>query len=212
MIRVKICGITSPEDAAYAARAGADAIGLVFAPSPRRVSLAQAEEIVRAAPPFLAVVGLFVDESPETVVQIARLLSLTAVQLHGDESVQTVAHVARHCRVIKAFRVRRAEDVLASEAYAKHASGYLFDAYVPGRAGGTGQAFNWSFLPPAGADPLSRPWLIAGGLRPDNVHDALEGRAPYGVDVSSGVEREPGKKDEALVREFVQKVRRVAHG
>lgn len=208
MIRVKICGITNPQDAYHAAQAGADAIGLVFCESPRRVDIAQAKDIIRALPPFAAAVGLFVNEDPHVVIDTARQLSLTAVQLHGDESPDEVAAVARYCRVIKAIRVRGPVDIAEAEAYSAHVAAYLFDAYVPGVAGGTGHCFNWDLLPKAGETPLSRPVILAGGLSVDNVRQAIEGRDLYGVDVSSGVERAKGIKDKDKITQFIARVRR----
>ena len=211
-VRVKICGITSVGDALYAAAAGADAIGLNFVPaSPRRLSVAAAREIRFAVPPFVAVVGIFVDESAETVLETARAVGLTAVQLHGEESPQTVAKVAAVLPVIKAFRVRDRSDLEASERY-PGAQAYLFDTYAAGAHGGTGRRFNWALLEYPGGYRPRRPWILAGGLTPENVEAAIRACQPYSVDVASGVEASPGVKDAGKVSEFIRRVRRLDVG
>ena len=211
MVRVKICGITTPEDAESAVRAGADAIGLVFAESPRKVSAEMARAIVATLPPFVAAVGVFVDEPAGAIEEIARYAGLSAVQLHGRRSPDEVHRLSAAFRVIMAFRVR---DAGAYEEAAKYptASAYLFDAYVEGKMGGTGKLIEPGLLPsPSVQEAFQRPWILAGGLTPENVDRALLLARPYAVDVSSGVEASPGRKDAEKVREFIARVRGFDH-
>ncbi|WNW14122.1 phosphoribosylanthranilate isomerase [Pseudomonas sp. DTU_2021_1001937_2_SI_NGA_ILE_001] len=201
-VRSKICGITRIEDALAAVEAGADAIGFVFyAPSPRAVSVAQAKVIMAALPPFVTTVGLFVDASPCELHETLEALPLDLLQFHGNESPQ--ACEGYHRPYIKALRVKPGDDLLAAcRAYAR-ARGILLDAYVPGVPGGTGERFDWSLIP---AD-LPKPVILAGGLDPDNVAQAIARVRPYAVDVSGGVERSKGIKDHDKVRAFVDAVR-----
>jgi len=201
VLRVKICGITRPEDALAAAEAGADAIGLVFAPSPRRVTPEQAAAILAALPPFVTPVALFVDEPPERIRRIVQPLGIRTVQLHGDES-PAVALELRDLCVIKAFRIGAEADLAPLAGYP--AAACLLDSQVAGRRGGTGVAFDWRLA--AQAARHSR-IILAGGLRPENVAEAIRLVRPYGVDTSSGVESEPGRKDSAKVRAFVEAAR-----
>ncbi len=198
-VRVKICGITCIEDALDAVDAGADALGFIFAPSPRRIEPIDAAEIIRELPPFLTTVGLFVDEAPEPVL---RECPLDVIQFHGAESPERVA--ACPVRSIKAFRVRCSEDLAQIRAY-RAASAWLLDAYVPGVAGGTGHRFPWAL-----ANEVQG-WggrlIVAGGLTPENVAECIGQTRPYGVDVSTGVERSPGRKDPVKLRDFVQAAR-----
>ncbi|HEX6987612.1 MAG TPA: phosphoribosylanthranilate isomerase, partial [Planctomycetaceae bacterium] len=195
-----------------AASAGADAIGMIFCDSPRKITPEQGRSIVEALPPLVAAVGVFVDERPETVIDVARRVGLTAVQLHGDEAPETVAAVAGEVKVIKAIRVRGPQSFAGLDRY-DAASAFLFDAYVKGARGGTGHRFNWDLLAGGGrAHRLRKPWILAGGLTPENVEEAISLCRPYGVDASSGVERGPGIKDVAKVEEFIARVRRSDYG
>jgi len=199
MVRVKICGITNVDDALLAADAGADAIGLVFSDkSPRVVTPEAAAAIVRALPPFVQAVGLFVDAALETVNATAEYCRLDIVQLHGDETPEFCSQVTR--RVIKAFRVRDRESLDPIKDY--RVSGYLLDAWSPSAHGGTGTTFNWELARDAGR---FGPIILAGGLTPDNVASAVRMVDPYGVDVSSGVEAMPGRKDPEKVRAFISR-------
>ena len=197
-VRVKICGITNRDDALAAAAAGADALGFMFyEPSPRHLSLAVAAEIIRALPPFIAKVGVFVDAPAEFVQRAIAECGLDTVQLHGDESPE-------YCRqftvqTIKAFRVRNEETLKQLPAY--ETSAWLLDSYVPGQPGGTGARFNWEVA--RAATRLGRPVILAGGLTPANVAAAVREVRPFGLDVSSGVESGPGRKDHAKVMEFI---------
>jgi phosphoribosylanthranilate isomerase len=198
MVRVKICGITRAQDAVAAVRAGADAIGLVFAKSPRQISPETAKEIISKIPPFVTPVGLFVNESPERIREIALSCGFRVVQLHGDEPPHYLAEL-RGFKVIKAFRIEKPQDLGALGAY--KADAYLLDAFSPQRRGGTGRTFDWKIALEA---KEIGPIILAGGLKPENVARAVSLVEPYGVDVSSGVESAPGVKDAALVEEFIR--------
>jgi len=186
--KVKICGITNLEDARAAVEFGADALGFVFAESPRRVNPGSAAEIIRSLPPFLTCVGLFVDEVPELVGKVSRECRLNVLQFHGEESPEYCRQFT--LRKIKAFRIRDENSLKVISPYQVDA--YLLDAYVEGMAGGTGERFNWDLA--ARAKESGRTIILAGGLRPDNVAEAIGKVRPYGVDVSTGVESKPGKR------------------
>ncbi|MBI2353724.1 MAG: phosphoribosylanthranilate isomerase [Deltaproteobacteria bacterium] len=204
MIKVKICGITNLEDALVAIEAGADALGFVFHPkSPRHLFPEQAAAIISQLPPFVQTVGLFVDESLETVNETAAQCGLDIVQLHGDETPGFCAAVGR--RVIKAFRVKEITCLEPMQGY--RVSACLLDAWSPTAHGGTGLTFNWEIA--ACAAQAGR-IILAGGLRPENVADAVRQVRPYGVDVSSGVESSPGRKAADRVREFIRKAKEAA--
>ena len=209
--RVKICGITRPDDGRHAARAGADAIGLVFyPPSPRYVSPRQAADIVAALPPFVTTVGLFVDAPPEQIAALLEQVPLDMLQFHGDELPEYCAAFQRPW--IKALRMRDGVDPRAeADRYgAAGARGLLVDSYVPGVPGGTGERFDWDRLP---ADP-SLPLVLAGGLDPANVAEAVRRVRPWAVAVSGGVEvlgvdgrRQGGIKDPGAVSAFIRAAR-----
>ncbi len=202
MVRVKICGNVTLKDTMAAVEAGADAVGFVFyARSPRVVGPKAVAAIVSHLPPFVTPVGLFVNEKPEVVRQIASDCGIRLVQLHGEESPQYCAELK--LPVLKGIRVHTREDVANLSAYRVDA--ILLDAYVEGMAGGTGTTFDWSLAVEAKA---WGPIILAGGLTPDNVAEAISRVRPYGVDVSSGVESSPGVKDHAKVKAFVETVKR----
>ena len=212
-MRVKFCGITRIEDAGEAARLGAWAIGLIHhEPSPRRVNPGVAAEIGAELRRRLEVVGVFVNPTLEEVVRAAEDESLTMLQLHGDEGPAFCQEVARRtgCRVIKAFRVRSSAEVHAAEAFRTEL--HLFDALRPGTRGGTGESFDWELL----TDRRSTvPFLLSGGLSPENVAEAVGIAHPYAVDVASGVESAPGVKDHELMAAFFARAQptvRVAGG
>ncbi len=184
-----------------AAQAGADAIGLVFARSPRQVTTELARSIAAAMPPFVTVVGLFVDAGAEAVRAILGSVRLDLLQFHGSESPDFCRQFSKP--YIKAVPMREGADVSATAAAYADAAGLLLDTHSDQVAGGSGRTFDWSRVP-AG---LSRPLILAGGLNPDNVAEAVRRVHPYAVDVSSGVEREKGIKDPARVRAFIEAVR-----
>jgi phosphoribosylanthranilate isomerase len=200
--RIKICGITRPQDALAAAAGGADAIGMVFYPeSPRAVSAAQAREIVAVVPPFVTVVGLFVDEPADAVRRTLEDVPVDLLQFHGDETPDYCSQFARPW--IKALRVRAETDV-AGECERYHSGrGVLLDTWHEGKAGGTGKTFDWEL----GRVSTSLPVVLAGGLDADNVGGAIKALRPAAVDVSSGVESAPGIKDAAGIRQFIGAVR-----
>ncbi len=201
MTRVKICGITSEQDAAAAVAAGADALGFVFVPgTPRQVPAALAAEITRRLPPFVAAVGVFANQPLEEVLAISGQCRLQAVQLHGDEP--EAFSRALPLKVIRALRVRGEESLAPLRSYP--ADAFLLDAFVEGRWGGTGVTISWELARQAkGPTPI----ILAGGLTPETVGEAVRLVCPYGVDVSSGVEHSPGRKDHQKVREFIANVR-----
>lgn len=198
-VRVKICGITRSEDAAQAVDVGADALGLVFYErSPRVIDIANAIAVSAAAGPFITLVGLFVDAEPEQVTSVLDEVPLQLLQFHGDES-------AAYCEAferpyIKAIRMRPDVDLQALMAAHPRAQGFLLDAYRAGVPGGTGETFDWQRVP----RNAKRPIVLAGGLTPDNVADAIAQTQPYAVDVSGGVEASAGRKDAYKVRQFVR--------
>jgi phosphoribosylanthranilate isomerase len=202
--RVKICGITRPEDGLAAARAGAHAIGLVFHPaSPRCVGMVQAQAIVAALPPLVSVVGLFVDAGRERIAEALSQVPLDVIQFHGAEPASECRGYGR--RYLKALHVRDGVDLAAQAAEYHDAAGLLLDAFVPGVPGGSGRTFDWAAVP-AG---LPRPLLLAGGLDAGNVAAAIRRVRPWAVDVSSGVESAPGIKDAGRIEAFMQAVRQV---
>ena len=197
-VRSKICGITRIEDALAAAEAGAHAIGLVFyAKSPRAVSVQQAREIIRALPPFVTTVGLFVNASRCELSEILEAVPLDLLQFHGDETPADCEGYNRP--YIKALRVRPGDDLEAACKLYASASGILLDTYVAGVPGGTGETFDWALVPAR----LSKPVILAGGLSPANVAQAIARVKPWAVDVSGGVEQAKGIKDHARIRAFI---------
>ncbi len=198
-VKVKICGITNLDDALGAAQAGADALGFVFyEPSPRWVKLSTAAAITRELPAGLARVGVFVNASEDTVTRAIGQCGLTLLQFHGEETPEFCLRFGVSC--MKAFRLRDAKSLAALPSYRTHA--WLLDAYSPTQLGGTGQACDWDLA--QAARKLGCPIYLAGGLTPENVAEAVRCVRPYAVDVSSGVEAFPGKKDPLKVRAFIQ--------
>lgn len=203
-MRIKICGITSAEDAALAAEAGADAIGLIFTDSPREVTAEQARTIIGGLPPWVTPVGVFVNRDPAEVVEMAREVGLGAIQFHGDEPPCTVKDLGRQFKVIKAFRIGSEADLADARDYLAECrpDGCLIDARVEGQYGGTGRTAPWLLV--AGVGDEFQPLILSGGLTPKNVAEAIRVVRPWGVEASSGVESSPGKKDPQKVRDFVR--------
>jgi phosphoribosylanthranilate isomerase len=198
-MRVKICGITSVDDALIAVNAGADAIGLVFyEPSPRCVDIEQAEAISRAVGPFVTVVALFVNASRSVIENILKRVPIHVMQFHGDEPAEFCEQFSRP--YFKALRMHEDLDVEATIGLFNNASGILLDAYTPGVPGGTGETFDWQRVP-KGSD---RAIILAGGLNPENIRRAVTETNIYGVDVSGGVERAPGIKDAQKIESFIR--------
>jgi phosphoribosylanthranilate isomerase len=204
MVKVKICGITNLEDALTAVDAGADALGFVFhSTSPRHIFPEQAADIIKQLPPFIQTVGLFVNESRDIINTTADQCGLDIVQLHGDETPGFCSSINR--RIIKAFRIK---DFFSLDSVSDYRfAGCLLDAWSPAAHGGTGQTFNWEI---ASAAAAQRPIILAGGLTPDNVAEAVRRVKPYAVDVSSGVECSPGHKDAAKIKKFIIQARHSA--
>ncbi len=203
--RVKICGITRPEDGAAASATGADAIGLVFYPaSPRAVGLEQAVAIRRALPPFVTVVGLFVNASAETVVETAGRVHLDLLQFHGEETPSQCE--AAGLQYTEAIRVNDDTDVGEAARRFAGAKALILDTFDDRLWGGSGRTFDWDLVPAE----IALPVVVAGGLTPANVADAILRLRPYGVDVSGGVEQSPGIKDAAKISSFIQEVDRVS--
>ena len=197
-VTVKICGITSEADALAAAEAGADAIGLMFYEgSPRHVTLEQAKAISAALPQHVMRVGVFVNAEEAFVHQALTECMLNILQFHGDETPEECSRYP--VMTLKAFRVQGEETLAQLEAYPS--AGYLLDAYVKDALGGTGATFNWDLA--VRAQEFGKPIFLAGGLTPENVVEAVRKVQPFGVDVSSGVESEPGRKDAEQMRTFV---------
>jgi phosphoribosylanthranilate isomerase len=202
MVRVKVCGVTTLDDALVAAAAGADALGFNFWPeSPRYLEPVRAAEIIALLPPFVTPVGVFVNEPPRSVERLAQAAGARAVQLHGDEPPQDVDMLAATgLTVMKAFRVGRQFRAQALKQYAR-AGAFLLDASVKGERGGTGKSFDWKRA--RGANRYGR-IVLAGGLTVENVAEAVRAAQPFGVDVCTGVEAKPGVKNHTLVREFLR--------
>jgi len=199
MVRVKICGISDSATAVVAAEAGADAIGLIFAPSRRRVTAAQAREIAAALPPFVTKVGVFVDEERGRIEESIAACGLGAVQLHGAEPPEFCAGF--RVPVVKAIRVKDASSLEQMTAYQVDA--FLLDTFDASALGGTGRTFDWTLAIQAARTHRT---ILSGGMTPVNVVEALTRVVPYGVDVSSGVETD-GRKDHAKIRDFIRRVR-----
>ena len=205
-VKVKICGITNLDDALFAAESGADALGFVFwNKSPRFVEASVAKAIVKALPPFVSCVGVFVDEDASRVNGIARQAGLSCVQLHGSETPEFCGGM--ELRVIKAFRIKQGNDIASLSDY--DVSAFLLDSYSEGAPGGTGKVFDWDYAVEA---KKYGKVILAGGLTPGNIAEALRKVGPYGVDASSGVESSPGKKDKVKVKEFIRLVRGFCDG
>ena len=203
--RIKICGITSAHDAQSAARAGADAIGLVFyPPSPRHVDIERACAIAASAPPFIDRVALFVDPTATEVEAILRALPIEILQFHGDEEPRFCASFGKP--YLKAARVGAELDLLEYLSPYQSAAAWLLDSYQPNKVGGTGAAFDWSLISPVSSS-LARPMVLSGGLDAGNVVAGIRLLRPWAVDVSSGVERSKGVKDANKIAAFVAGVR-----
>lgn len=204
-VRTKFCGITRPEDALLAAALGVDAIGLVFVSSSKRAIDAQrANEIIRVLPPLVTTVGLFMDAPTEAVRRILAAVPLDLLQFHGAESAEYCEQFARP--YIKAIAMSGAVDPLAQADRYARARGLLLDAHRVGEMGGSGSAFDWNAIPALLAPRI----LLAGGLNPDNVAEAVSRVRPYAVDVSSGIESSPGEKCARRMQKFIEEVKRAS--
>jgi len=199
--RVKLCGITRPDDALAVATAGADAIGLVFyAKSPRAVTIEQARAIINVLPPFVTRVGLFVDATQAELDAVLDQVELDVVQFHGNETLAQCESAGKE--YIKAVRVQETADIMAALKRYPTASALLLDAFHPTKPGGTGETFDWDKIPAN----LSKPIVLAGGLTTDNVAQAIDAVKPYAVDVSGGVEESKGIKSAGKISSFIAAV------
>lgn len=202
MVKVKICGITNLEDAQAAAEAGADALGFVFYPdSPRFIDPGNARAIIAKLPVFITSVGVFVDESEELIRRIIREGGIQILQFHGSESPVLCTRFRE--KVIKAIRIKDEESISEMQMY--DVDTFLLDTYLDCAKGGTGKTFNWKYAEMAKENGRI---ILSGGLNPSNIGDAVRKLKPYGVDVSSGVEISPGKKDHVKIREFVREAKK----
>lgn len=201
-VRIKICGITRIEDAKTAAHLGVDALGFIFVKkSPRYIEPQAAAEIIRVLPPFVSRVGVFIDETIETIVEICKIAEIDTVQLHGSESPEFCAKIP--FPVIKAISVKDDTDITIIDAYVS--SGILLDTWSTGMSGGTGKTFDWNIAKKACS--RNERIILAGGLGPSNIEEALQSVQPYGVDINSGVEIKPGIKNPHKIRDVVRLVR-----
>lgn len=203
MIKVKICGITNLEDALLAAALGADALGFIFADSPRKISPLEAKAVIERLPPLVKTVGVFVNEDPVRVRKIQSFCGLDLVQLHGQESPEVCRDLMP--RTIKAFSVGHENDIKTIESYQGCVRAILLDTFQKGKAGGTGRTFDWSLALSAKAKGL--PLILAGGLGPENIYEAISRVRPYAVDVNSGIEQRPGEKDPILLKQLMEIIR-----
>jgi len=202
---IKVCGITNEEDGLAAAQLGADALGFVFAPSPRRISPEKARQIIKALPPLVQTVGVFVDEDLGEVSSVAEMCGLDILQFHGSESADYCDSFDQ--RVIKAIRLRNRQDLKSLAEYDGVVHALLLDTYLPDKLGGTGMTFNWQWALEAGKYGRI---ILAGGLNPENVAAAISKVKPYGVDASSGLEQSPGVKDHEKMAQFIESIRQSA--
>jgi phosphoribosylanthranilate isomerase len=202
-VRVKICGITEYEAASMAARLGVDALGFIFAESPRQVAPDRARAIIRKIPPFIKTVGVFVNETPEAIREVMHYCGLDLVQLHGDAS-PALCQSLMPC-TIKVLRIKNESSARAGMAYRGKVRALLLDTFSEEKAGGTGMAFDWELA--LKIKKLQIPIILSGGLGPSNVREAIRTVEPYAVDVNSGVEECPGRKNPLLMKALMEKLR-----
>jgi len=202
MVRVKVCGITNYEDACLCVGLGADALGFIFAESPRRISQEKARSIIRMLPPFIKVVGVFVNENIATIRETIKFCGLDLVQLHGQESPGECLELMPYS--IKAFRLKEKSSLENIPLYAKKVRAILFDTYSKGKMGGTGKTFDWSLA--IEGSRAGMPVILSGGLAPFNVKEAFTAVRPYALDVNSGVEEYPGKKSPVLLGSLMKRL------
>jgi len=205
MVRVKVCGITNYQDASMAIELGADALGFIFASSPRQITPEKARDIIYAIPPFVQTVGVFVDEDPARIRRTIHLCGLDLVQLHGDESPDLCRELMP-C-AIKALRLKDESSLSAIKPYRGRVKAILLDTYMQGKRGGTGRTFDWDLA--IKAKEFGIPTILSGGLNPDTISEAISLVKPFGVDVNSGIEESPGKKSPDLMRELMEIIRKM---
>jgi phosphoribosylanthranilate isomerase len=204
-VAVKICGITDTKDAWIAVELGAAALGFIFADSPRQITPQKARDIINAIPPFVKTVGVFVNEDPAVIRNVKHYCGLGLVQLHGDESPDFCAELMPYA--IKALRIKDESSLRTARPYRGKVRALLLDTYSKDKAGGTGETFDWQLA--LKIKKLGIPIILAGGLGPSNINNAISIVRPYAVDVNSGVETYPGKKSHTLIEDLMQKVKRI---
>ena len=202
MVKIKICGITNFEDASMAVRLGANALGFIFAPSPRLIKPERARDIIKEIPPFVKSVGVFVDEDPIIIREIIQFCGIDLIQFHGSETPDTCGEFIP--RAIKAVRIRDDSNPGSIEFYRGKVRALLLDTFSEERAGGTGRSFDWDLA--IRIRGIGIPIILAGGLGPHNIEDAISRVKPYAVDVNSGIEESPGKKNHGLMKDFFEKL------
>ena len=203
MTKIKICGITNLEDAWLAAELGADALGFIFAETPRRITPAKAKTIIHSLPPLVKTVGVFVNEDPSRIKKIKSECGLDLIQLHGDESPEMCRDLMPYS--IKAFRIQNETSIKNIKRYQGFVRAILLDTYQKGKAGGTGRTFDWSLG--LKAKEAGIPIILSGGLGPENIQEAIRSVDPYAVDINSGIEKRPGKKDPVLMKQLMEKIK-----
>ena len=206
-IKIKICGITNFQDASLAVSLGADALGFIFASSPRNISPEKARDIIRNIPPFVKSVGVFVDEDSQVIKETVEQCGIDLIQLHGDESPEQCHEFMP--RTIKAIKMRDASVLQSVKSYYGHVRALLLDTYSMERAGGTGKSFDWNLAIEAKGTTI--PIILAGGLGPSNIGNAVSSVRPYAVDVNSGIEESPGQKSPALMKELFEKMKNIKY-
>ena len=204
-MEVKICGITNHEDALAAAELGAGALGFIFARSQRQITPEKARDIITEIPLFVKTVGVFVDEGHDKIKEIIRYCGLDLIQLHGDESPELCYEMMPH--TIKAIRIKDESSLRSSGAYHGKVRALLLDTFSRNKAGGTGKTFDWKLAKKIKKQGI--PIILSGGLEPSNIDRAIRTVKPYAVDVNSGVEERPGKKSYVLMRDLMEKVRKI---
>lgn len=197
---IKICGITNIEDAMLAAKLGASALGFIFAPSKRQITPKDAADIISQLPQDIEKIGVFVNEKKENIIKISEQCGLTCVQLHGNESPQLCLEIGQYFKVIKAVKIDKTGQTKTNQDYPVWK--ILLDTYMPYVEGGSGQSFNWVILNEFDLDEV----IVAGGLNPNNIYELLSQFKPFGIDLSSGIEASPGKKDEKKLKRFFQQL------
>jgi phosphoribosylanthranilate isomerase len=203
VIRVKICGITNSQDALLAGKLGVDALGFIFADSPRNIIPEKVKGIIHDLPPFIKTVGVFVNEEPVKIKKIQEECGLGLIQLHGNESPEQCRDLMPHS--IKAFRIKDEKDIKNIDKYKGTVRAILLDTYQKGKAGGTGKTFDWALA--IKAKETGIPVILAGGLSPENIQEAITTVKPYAVDISSGIEERPGKKNSNLMNALFERIR-----
>lgn len=202
MIKVKVCGITSLEDASMVLSSGVEILGFIFAPSERRIPPEKAREIISQLPPFVPTVGVFVNEDPKIVKEVREYCGLDLVQLHGDEDPEMCGELMPF--VIKAFRLKDASSVEKVDSFRGRARAVLFDTYSNEKRGGTGKTFDWDLA--IKGKKFGLPVILSGGLGPHNIEDAISKVSPFAVDLNSGVEKSPGEKCPILIKELMETI------